>query len=223
MFLGATDRSGLVRWLSPEERARADRFYRHMDRARFIESHAALRLILGRYRDLPPCDVVFAQEAGGKPVLAPAQRAGLHFNLSHSGAHALIGVSHCAPIGVDVEAIRPVGDPLAIVRAHFHPVEIAALAGAPHDRQAPLFFQCWTRKEAVVKALGMGLALPLDGFSVDGPSPVTIRWEGEDPASDGWSLIDLDIETDVVGAVAIPLADHPCRLFRLPANWAELA
>ncbi|KQP30499.1 hypothetical protein ASF49_13375 [Methylobacterium sp. Leaf104] len=213
----------MAAWLSPEERARAERFYRHEDRARYIESHAALRLILGRYRDLPPGEMAFEQEAGGKPVLIPAQRAGLHFNLSHSGSHALIGVSHCAPIGVDVEAIRPVGDPLAIVRAHFHPVEIASLARAPQDRQAPLFFRCWTRKEAVVKALGTGLALPLDGFSVDGPSPATIRWDGVDPASDGWSLIDLDIETDVVGAVAIPRPDHPCRLFRLPAHWTALA
>lgn len=223
LTLGRTAPDELVSWLSQEERARADRFFRREDRERFLGSHAALRLILARHCDLRPQDLTFRQEPGGKPVLTPGQRAGLHFNLAHSGPYALIGVSTVAPIGVDVEAIRPIGDPLAIARAHFHSTEIAALVRAPRDQLVRAFFRCWTRKEAVVKALGAGLALPLDTFCVADASDTPVQWTGDAHAEAGWSLIDLDFEPDAAGAVAMQLPDQPCLCFRLPHAWAELA
>jgi 4'-phosphopantetheinyl transferase len=219
----AADQTRLLAWLSPEERARADRFLRVPDRERFIGSHAALRLILAQASGLAPQALIFEQDAGGKPVLTPSQRADFHFNLSHSGSQALIGVSTVAPIGVDVEAIRPIGDPLAIARAHFHPDEIAGLMRASGNQLTTAFFRYWTRKEAVVKALGMGLALPLDSFCVTEPSGDAIRWKGADPASQGWSLIDLDVGPGATAAVAIPLPGQACHRFRLPNRWPDLA
>lgn len=209
-------------WLSDEERVRGDRFLRTEDRARFVESHAALRLILAGYVNRRPQDLSFVQEADGKPVLASHHRAGLHFNLSHSGSFALVAVSTETPIGVDVEAIRPVGDPLAIARAHFHPREITALVQMPRSLQASAFFRLWTRKEAVVKALGTGLMHPLDGFdvSVAEPSTLSVTWEGADPLGSGWSLSNLDLGPEAAGAVAIPRPGQTCHLYRLPENWA---
>jgi 4'-phosphopantetheinyl transferase len=212
-------------WLSQEEHDRADRFLRAEDRARFVESHAALRLILAGYGDRRPQDLIFAQEPGGRPVLASHPRAGLHFNLSHSGSLALVGISTATPIGVDVEAIRPVGDPLTIARAHFHRNEIAALTQVPQSRQGPTFFRLWTRKEAVVKALGTGLMGALDGFDVSAgdPSGPAIAWEDMDPVGSGWSLSDVDLGPEAAGAVAIPLPDQSCHRYHLPKDWAARA
>lgn len=212
---------GRTAWLSNEERARADRFLRAEDRWRFIESHVALRLILARYGGWQPQDLIFGQDAGGKPVLATHQRAGLHFNLSHSGSLALVGISCAASIGVDVEAIRPIDDPLPIARAHFHRNEVEVLTQTPQALRKQAFFRLWTRKEAVVKALGTGLMLALDGFDVStsAPSAPTVAWEGADPTGCGWSLSDFDLGPEAAGAVAFPLPGQSCHWYRLPEDW----
>ena len=209
-------------WLSDEERVRADRFLRVEDRARFIQSHEALRLILAGYGDQRPQDLIFVEEAGGKPTLASHWGANLHFNLSHSGAIALVAVSPKTRIGVDVEAIRPVDDPLAIARAHFHRREIAALMRIPRSLREATFFRLWTRKEAVVKAIDTGLMHPLDGFDVSAAdrSIPSVAWEGADPMGTGWSLTDLNLGSEATGAVAVPLPHQTYRLHRLPEDWA---
>lgn len=205
--------------LSPEEQARADRFRRAEDRQRYRQSHAALRLVLGHTLDAPPLDLRFATSATGKPHLIRTGRPALHFNLSHSGRHALIGIASESEIGVDVEAIRPIGDPLAIARPHFHPDEITDLTRLPAPDRDAAFFRCWTRKEAVVKALGTGLSLPLDHFSVSVPPAAgAVRWMRSGPA--GWSLCDLPLGPDAVGTVAIPLPNQGVRRLRLPTDWA---
>ncbi|MCJ2058062.1 4'-phosphopantetheinyl transferase superfamily protein [Methylobacterium sp. J-048] len=169
------DRCGAV--LDADERCRAARFLRPADRVRYQASHAALRLILGEALGLAPAEIRLEAGAAGKPELAGSARGALDFNLSHSGGRALVGLVRGAAIGVDVEEIRPIADALRIARSHFAPDEAASLAAqAPEDIEIA-FFGLWTRKEAVVKALGTGLSLPLDRFSVSVPpaSPRLLR------------------------------------------------
>lgn len=204
--------------LAPDERARSDRFLRQEDRDRYRTSHAALRLILGRALGREPRALTFAAGPNGKPELAGAGRGGLAFNLSHSGRRALVGVSARGSIGVDVEAIRPLPDALRIARGHFAPDEADALARIPERAREAAFFGLWTRKEAVVKALGAGLALPLDHFSVTLPpaAPRLLRMTG---GSAAWTLHDLDPGPDHAATAAVVGADVALVQRTLPADW----
>lgn len=220
---GQIDRCEAV--LDAAERGRADRFLRPVDRARFRASHAALRLILGDALGLAPADVELLAGAGGKPELAGAARGAADFNLSHSGARALIGLARDASIGVDVEAVRPIADALRIAAAHFAADEVSALAGAPRSAVERRFFGLWTRKEAVVKALGSGLSLPLDRFSVSVPPepPRLLRasgdvsWNLEGP----WSLAGIDCGSDHVATVAVRSAGAKITCHRLSDDWPD--
>lgn len=157
--------------LSAGELARAARFVFARDRQRYIAAHAALRQVLAQHL----ADAGYAAPVGdplafvagrfGKPALAVA--AGLHFNLSHSHGTGLVAVSQDSELGVDVEQLRPMTDAVAMAAAYFTPAEQSALVacdpGAARDRA---FLTCWTRKEACLKALGIGLYLATRGFEV---------------------------------------------------------
>ncbi|GJD73525.1 4'-phosphopantetheinyl transferase family protein [Methylobacterium goesingense] len=213
-----------ARWLSTDEQARAARFLRPQDRDRFVHSHLALRRILSGYLGRDPGDLCFDPAENGKPELGGPDRDRLRFNLSHSGSHALVAIADGTAIGVDVEVARPLGDVMAIARAHFHSGEITTLAGRSAAERPMAFLACWTRKEAVVKALGTGLSLPLDSFEVTlPPGPATIRsWaRGASPCHD-WSLHHLDLGAEAVGAVAIARGGESCALYRLPSDGETL-
>lgn len=213
-----------ARWLSADEQGRAARFLRQQDRDRFVRSHLALRRILAGYLGRDPGDLCFDHAENGKPELGGPDRGRLQFNLSHSGAHALVSIADGVAIGVDVEVARPLGDVMAIARAHFHAGEIAALAGRPAAERTMAFLACWTRKEAVVKALGTGLSLPLDSFEVTlPPGPATIRsWARDVSPWHDWSLHHLDLGAEAVGAVAVARGGESCALYRLPSDDESL-
>lgn len=206
-----------VSWLDSAERDRAARFLRPADRARYVVSHAALRWILADALGQAPTDIRFTAGPGGKPILVGQSVA---FNLSHSGQRALIGVTAGPAIGVDVEAIRPLPEALRIARAHFAADEAAILAGLPGETVGTAFFGLWTRKEAVVKALGTGLSLPLDRFSVSVPPapPRLLRQAG--PAG-LWTLATVEAGPGYVATIAIraPAIELVARV--LPPTWAE--
>ncbi|TXN38952.1 4'-phosphopantetheinyl transferase superfamily protein [Methylobacterium sp. WL30] len=208
-------------WLSPDEAARADRFLRVEDRDRFRASHAALRLILAPALGLGGDALAFTAGPAGKPELAGALAGSLRFNLSHSGTRALVGVSPTAAIGVDVEAVRPIPDVLRIARAHFAPWEAEALAALTSEALGLAFTGLWTRKEAVVKALGAGLSLPLDRFALTLPPapPRLVAIDGDDPQA--WSLHHLEPGSGTVGAAAIRAPGAAIARCALPPDWPD--
>lgn len=210
--------------LCATERARADRFLREQDRDRYLASHAALRIVLATALDDRATELTFAANAHGKPELSGPWRGRLEFNLSHSGAIALIAIAPDARVGVDVEIMRPLSDCLAIARGHFASDEVAALAGLPPDRRMEAFFACWTRKEAFVKALGLGLSMALDRFSVSiPPSPsCLVSIDGEAEAARAWRLEPLEPGPRHVGTLAIDARAGACRTVSLPPDWTEL-
>ncbi|SDM65863.1 4'-phosphopantetheinyl transferase [Methylobacterium phyllostachyos] len=203
--------------LDASERERAERFLRPVDRARFIMSHAALRLVLSGALACRPSSIRITADAFGKPRLADPGEGAIAFNLSHSGARALIGLAEAPSIGVDIEALRPIPDALRIAHGHFAGDETAALADLPLEARASAFFDLWTRKEAVVKALGAGLSLPLDRFSVTvPPAPPRMLRGGE-----AWTLATIEAGADYAATVAVPATGVTLRHHTLPTDWPD--
>jgi 4'-phosphopantetheinyl transferase len=155
------------KFFSPDEIERADRFYFDKDRNHFTIARGTLREILGGYLKLPPDQLAFVYGAQGKPSLAaPHNSSGIYFNLSHSGDIALLAVTRNRELGVDVEQIRPDFASQDIAARFFAPEECAKLNSLALHERADAFFNCWTRKEAYIKARGQGLSIPLDSFEV---------------------------------------------------------
>lgn len=152
--------------LDARERRRAERLHSPLDRRRFTAAHAALRRALAERLDTDPAELEFArapcEQCGaphGRPVIvrpggAQTRSAGLHFSLSQSRDRALIAIAR-APIGVDIEAL-PAADMCRRLAALLHPRERALILSAPEERQRLLFTRLWCRKEAYLKALGIG-------------------------------------------------------------------
>lgn len=147
--------------LNEAERGRSSLFMTVLLRQRFTAARARLRALLGTHLGRDPRSLVFVENEFGKPRLI--DRPDIHFSLSHSQDQALLAVSEGLEIGADLERVRSV-DHLGLARRYFHPHEVAAIE-RDSDPQAA-FFRIWTLKEAVVKALGTGLSLPLDEFEV---------------------------------------------------------
>ena len=153
--------------LSDAERQRASRFAFDRDRRRFMVARAQLRELLAVRLGVPPESIELAYGERGKPALGQHFAASdLRFNVSHSGDVAVYAFSRGREIGIDVEAVRTIRDADDIAARFFSRRENEAyLALDPCDK--PLgFFNCWTRKEAFIKALGHGLYQPLDSFEV---------------------------------------------------------
>ena len=177
--------------LSEQERIRADRFLRPQDARHFRVARATLRLLLGAYSGVDPASLRIDTGIAGKPFLEEDSGFGRwEFNLSHSGGWALIGVTRLGPIGVDLEAMRALPEHRELARQNFAPGEVSALdALSPADRLAG-FYRCWTRKEAVVKALGVGMSMPLDRFEVSATSErrSSVTFDGSTQRFQLWSL-----------------------------------
>ena len=187
--------------LSAEERQRAAKFHFDKDRHRYIVSHASLRGILARYLHRAPEELSFSVNEYGKPFLADRE---LEFNLSHSGDYALIAVTRGRNIGVDVEQIRPDVEIEELARRNFSPREVSELTALPLEQRLNGFFNCWTRKEAYIKAQGLGLSLPLDSFDVSLGEPALLRATrpNADEAAQ-WTMLPLDVDSDHTGALAV--------------------
>ncbi len=171
--------------MSPEELARAGRFLFEKDRDRYCMSHALVRSVLSEYASVDPRHWRFAHNRYGRPRIAePAGVLPLRFNLSHTTHLLACAVTLDREIGVDVEAVRDGFGGVDIARRYFSSSEVAALDQLPKADQARGFFEYWTLKEAYLKARGMGLALPLDAFS--------IHLRGDEPTISFTAAIDDD-------------------------------
>jgi 4'-phosphopantetheinyl transferase len=153
--------------LSQEERVRAGRFHFVRDRSRFIVARGLLRELLGGYLHKAPAELQFSYGQYGKPSLSAGNSSsGICFNLSHSSGIVALAIARERNLGIDIEHIRPDFAGEDIARRHFSEREMSALLSLPPEARDTAFFHCWTRKEAYIKARGLGLQIPLDSFSV---------------------------------------------------------
>ncbi len=202
------------RLLSDDESARADRFRHERHRRRFIAGRAALREILAMLLAADAAAITFDYGLRGKPSLASQwQDSGLEFNLTNSGELALIAVTRSRAVGVDVECLRRPRDFTGLAQRFFAAAEHEALLQMSDAEQVAGFFRLWTRKEALLKAVGTGLATPLNQVVVNAEAnspPQLIAYNG--PGTNDWSLGHLEPAAGYLGALATagPLGELRC-------------
>ncbi len=193
--------------LAPDERRRAERFAFARDRRRFMVARARLRQLLAERLGVEPRSVRLRYSRYGKPGLAhPAGDPPLRFNLSHCADIAVYAFARSHEVGVDVEAVRTLPDADALA-AHFFSSREKAAYFALDECERPLgFFNCWTRKEAYIKAHGEGLSLPLDQFDVSlapGESAALLATRSDPREALRWSLQALTPGPNYVAALAV--------------------
>jgi 4'-phosphopantetheinyl transferase len=203
----------LLSLLAAAERQRADEFrFPHL-KSRYVAAHGILRILIARYLNRQPEELVIALAEHGKPYLPGAE---LQFNLSHSENWAVYAFARRFPVGVDIEAVRDLDDLYSIARHYFSPAERAALAALPTAQQTQGFFNAWTRKEAFIKGIGKGLSQPLDSFTVtlEPDQPAELLHVADLPeAPQRWSMNALPTPPGFAGALAVYGQGYTLRLW----------
>ena len=193
--------------LSMDEYLRMERFRHEERRDCFAIAHGALHEILGNYLNVSPEIINFNYNYHHKPSISTAtNRLNLDFNLSHSAELAVIGIARNRRIGVDIERISDDRLSGRIPERFFSLQETRSLRSLPKEQQLTAFFSCWTRKEAYVKARGLGLALPLAEFTVSlapGEKPALLEMKSDPSEIENWSLVDIELPAGYCGAVAV--------------------
>jgi 4'-phosphopantetheinyl transferase len=189
--------------LTDEERARAARYRLERPRVQFVAARGMMRTLLGRYLGCPPRDVPLTVEPGGKPVLHPSINPGLHFNLTHSGEFGLFAAAR-QRVGVDIEEMRAMPNVEGLVERFYAVRERQAFAGLPEDLRVAGFFRGWTCKEALLKAVGRGLA-DLESCVVELDPRLVPRVIAFDPGD--WRVLTWQPWAGYTAAVAVESAE----------------
>lgn len=177
--------------LRHDELERARRFRFDVHRNRYVLRRGVLRLLLSRYLQISPMDIELEYTPHGKPVLAKRHGSNIRFNLSHSRDLALFVLTDRREVGIDIEYIQPDFSDHAIPERFFAPGEAAMLRALTPAQQPEAFFELWVRKEAYVKARGLGLSLALDSFEVplgDGEAVRPLGAVTEADAAGCWTM-----------------------------------
>lgn len=181
-----------------DEHARAARFGRPEDSLRNLLGRSLLRRVASHYGGMEPMQVI-RSNTWGKPELVGCY---VGCNVSYAGNQVWVALSRFPRVGIDIELVSAPKEFHDIV-AGFHPDEIAALRRMPDGKLSTL--RCWNRKEAVSKATGMGVALPLRAYCVecDARQSGWLRVPPPDTERGNWTTVDLPIGKEYVGALAI--------------------
>ena len=152
--------------LNEEERQQQQRFIPPAKRQEYLVTRILVRSVLGEMLGMAPAALEFVRNEWGRPALAPgSMRSTIHFNVSHTEGLIVCLVSAEHQVGVDTERLSRAPTLLALAPRVFAPDELSELNALPDDEQAPRAVHLWTLKESYIKARGMGLAIPLDGFA----------------------------------------------------------
>jgi 4'-phosphopantetheinyl transferase len=205
----------LASTLSAKEIETARSFHFEHDRKRYILSHEILREILSRYLNLSPEEIGFLKDAFGKPTLTNNFLA-VNFNISHAEDMALFAFTRHQPVGVDIERTHEINSLQDVAATFMSAAELEAFHELPVELQLKGFFRVWTRKEALIKALGKGMSMPLTRVEVgiDSKRSRTLTLEDHDDRSQvDWRIVDLDPSPNYVGAVVFSQPGDSLRLF----------
>ena len=193
--------------LSADEVQRARRFRFPRDGRRFAAGRTTLRMLLAGYLEDEPANLFFHYSDHGKPSLTGAHESTrLRFNLSHSGNLAIFAFVLDRNVGVDIERVRTDIEVDAVAHRFFSSCERLALASLPVSEKYLGFFNCWTRKEAFVKAVGQGLSLPLENFDVSltpGEPARLLATRPDAREAERWTMIAPEIQPEHVAAIVL--------------------
>ena len=181
--------------LSDDERERAA-VKENGSQRRFVTARGILRELLASYTGVLPTELAFEYSEHGKPGVLTAAGGGPRFNISHSGDLALFAFSPDLEVGVDVEQVRARPRLDEIAEKYFSDAEAEMVAGLMDEERDSLFATYWTRKEALYKATGTGIAnrpagVDLSGMSADGAE---VSCSAEEDADETWFVRDLEVE-----------------------------
>jgi 4'-phosphopantetheinyl transferase len=184
--------------LASEERARAMQLPRGGPQERFALARAAVRRLLAHHQQVSPHAVRFSYGEHGKPFVE-----GLELSLSHAEAQLLVAVSAAGPLGVDLERNRPFAGLERMVEHFFAPPERAFVLGCGQPEQTRRFLSLWTRKEAYLKAVGLGLSVSPAGINVLDLENGSPHLESSDRRTERFRLLDLELGEHLTGALAL--------------------
>ena len=197
----------LQRMLSVDELERAGRFHFEKDQLNFIMARAILRMILSHYLDDRPHKLHFDYNSFGKPMLLTKHDSDpVNFNLSHSNGIALYAITRDRNVGIDVEQVRDGVDVHQVSERFFSAGEIGSLKNISKKDQLERFFQYWTRKEAIIKAIGKGVSFPLEQVDIstgDGRLLSSINLKSDGSEDLPWHVMDLVPGDGYKAAIAI--------------------
>jgi len=188
----------LAKTLSANEHERAGKFLIARTRERFVAARGLLRQLLGMYLGLDPEKIEFQYGPQGKPSLLARHDSNVSFSVSHSQAMGLFAFCSGREVGVDVEEVKEDFKGMQIASHFFSGEEIAGLAKLPPEQADKAFFECWTGKEAYVKARGEGLSFPLRNFSIGFVNREQVL---RDEMGRAWSCYALEPAPGFAGAV----------------------
>ena len=182
--------------LTPDEITRANKYLKSTNRDKFIISRGSLRYILSGYLKCPPSDIRFKLTGSNKPEIDGLSGLNLHFNLSDSADRVLIAIA-ASPVGIDVELINPKFSYHAILNNNFSTLEAAYINSAENFKR---FFLLWTRKEAILKATGIGLTDHLKLIpSLDGQYAIESAVLS---TANNWQLSSFEINGGYIATIA---------------------
>ena len=202
------------RLLASDERLRARRYRFEGGCRSFVVGRGAMRDILSRYVGTAPARLRFAYTSAGKPHFPLETGSAVTFNLTHSSELAVLAVAKSIRVGVDVERRGSHLGVMVYADRFLAPGEAAVLRAVGPADKADAFLDCWTRKEAYLKAGGEGLSMPLDAFDVafgPGVRPALLRVDGDPHEPSRWSLYALEIDPEYRGALFLEGHAHAVR------------
>ena len=206
--------------LDARERDRAARFRFARDRSTYVISHGVVRELLARYVGRAPEALEFGVGAWGKPYLleGSGSRSTVAFNVSHSADYALVALARNRAVGVDVERWNVENNLDEIAETCFSGAERAELRSLEPHRRDAAFHAGWTRKEAYVKALGVGVSAGLDYFDVAlGPGHSTLLIDDRRRKANvsRWRLVDVPMMAGYSAALCAEGSDWSPRHYAL--------
>lgn len=215
--------TSLLPALEPAEQEQFGSFRQAEDRARYLTAHTLVRIVLGARLALSPQEVRFSRRCEhcggphGKPC--PDHPGSWQVSLSHSGDRVGVALAYGTPVGIDVEQIRTDINVESLMRLVCAPSESQVLVAWPTPDCGAAFFAYWTRKEAVLKATGHGLAVSPNKITVTTPAehPRLLAWETDRPAPGPVRMHDLDPGAGYAACLAV-LTDSALSVDELPAD-----
>lgn len=206
--------------LFAEELDQANRFHFEKDRIRHVITHGILRLLISRYLGIKPDEILFTYNKRRKPEIVNKSNKKLCFNLSHSGNYILFAFSWDRKLGIDIELEKQIKDADGIIERFCSEHEKKEYFSFPPESRSKIFFNCWTRKEAYIKARGDGLYFPLENFSVSIDPlkpPLLLEVKDEPHEKEHWYFHDIIADKDYSSCLAIESKEIEILYF----NWEK--
>ena len=187
--------------LSYAENQRAQKLAIDELRKNFVIARGYLREILSQHLKIAPKSIIFSHNEFGKPELDQKvhQKSNLKFNISHSQDFFLVAVNKKYEVGIDIEYIKPKINYMAIAERFFTKNEVLALKNLPREMQKKAFFHTFARKEAILKAKGVGLTKPLQSVEVNIDPDLKKNWCN----IKNFSSLTLDIDQNYAAALVV--------------------